>query len=123
MKKLLLLALLSAPAWADDVYIISPRENEAVGKNFTVQVQTPYGEPESVDAWITLDVEYGPDRVVWRGKLERKNNYSVTVNASKFAPGEYELDVRYFSGGRIFDGDTEFYVWPQATTPPPPPAQ
>lgn len=117
MKKLILLALLSAPAWADDMYIVSPRENEAVGKNFVVQVQAPYGEPESIDAWVTLDVEYGPDRVVWRGKLERKNNYSVTVDASKFSPGEYELDVRYYSNGRIYDGDTEFYVWPEASAP------
>lgn len=110
MKKIMLMLLLAAPVFAGDIYIVSPLEKETVSGVFTLQVQEPWGNPPSIRAWATLDVNNGPDVVVWQGSLTAKDGYAVQIDASKFRPGKYEIEVEYVFQGQKYDESVDVYV-------------
>ncbi|MGL4987093.1 MAG: hypothetical protein ACRC5H_08180 [Treponemataceae bacterium] len=94
----------------DDIFISSPLENETVSGSFEIKVEQPFGNPKSITAMITMDIPNARDKMVWKGTLIEKNNYTVTIDASKFQSGEYELKVQYVHQGKKYDESIEFYV-------------
>ncbi len=109
MKKLLLFFVLCAStSFAEDVYFIKPMEGDSANGQLTIQIEPPRGNVNSVRVWIEQD--FDRDKVVWRGSLNKNNNYTATVDVSKYEKGKYEIQAEYYIGREDYDGDVNFWV-------------
>ncbi len=110
MKKLLILLVFSSVSmvFAGDVYFIKPVEGDSADGTLTIQIEAPRGNVNSVRVWIEQD--FGRERVVWRGKLTKNNNFTTTVDVSKYEKGKYEIQAEYYIGREDYDGDVTFWV-------------
>ncbi len=108
MKKLLLLMVfVSTATFADDIWFISPKNGDSVKNSLTIQLD-PRHDDVDIRVWIEYDDEN--DRVVWRGKVNKRDNYTVTVDTSKFKRGKYEVQAEYYVGREDYDGDVDFWI-------------
>ncbi len=108
MKKILLLMMfVSTTAFADDIWFSSPRHGDSVKGMLTIQLE-PRHDDVDVRVWIEYDDEN--DRVVWRGRVGKKDNYTVKVDTSKFKRGKYEVNAEYYVGREDYDGDVDFWI-------------
>ncbi len=109
MKKLLVFfVLFASTAFAEDVYFVKPLEGDSANGRLTIQIEAPRGNVDSVRVWIEQD--FGRERVVWRGKLTKNNNFTTTVDVSKYEKGKYEIKAEYYIGREDYDGDVTFWV-------------
>lgn len=100
MKKLFLLLILAAPTWA---VIASPKKDAVVSGIVSLQVQNPVGNPNSINAQMKLVIVDGPDKVVWKGKLNQAEKYTTQINTAGFAPGQYDIETSYSVSGKKYD--------------------
>ncbi|MGL5254718.1 MAG: hypothetical protein ACRC9L_06985 [Brevinema sp.] len=110
MKKILLLLMLVSPVWADDLWIVSPLEDQQISGSMTMQVQQPIGNPQSIRVRMVLDVYNGPDKTVWTGELHAKDNYTLQLDIATFPKGKYEVEFSYFHQGKVFDEEVDVYI-------------
>ncbi len=109
MKKLLLLMMLmSTVTFARDIQFSSPRHGEKIKRSLIVRIQPPRHDNADVDVWI--EEEHGKEKVVWRGRVNKKNKYTLKVNTSKFKKGRYEVKAEYRIGKDRFFGDVDFWI-------------
>ncbi len=99
--------LSSTSLFADDIWFTSPQAGQSIQGMVQIQIQAPYGNP-SVNVWMEYDM--GRETIVWKGKLTAKNNYTITVDTTKFKPGKYNIEAEYFIQGKDYDGDIEVWV-------------
>lgn len=109
LNKLFLLGaiLLTTNIFADDIWFIAPQPGQPVQGQMQIKIQPPYGNP-LVHVWMEYDM--GRDTIVWRGQLTAANNYTATVDTTKFQPGKYEIEAEYYIQGRDFDGSVDVWI-------------
>jgi len=93
--------------FADDIWFISPQNGQNVSGSMKLQIQPPYN---NIDVRVWIESDMGWERTVWSGTLNTKNNYTMTINTSKFKPGKYEAKAEFYVQGNDFDGDVTFWV-------------
>lgn len=109
MKNLLFIALfmLTSNTFADDIWFISPQAGQTLQNVIKIQIQPPYHKG-SVRVWIESDM--GREQMVWSGQLTPENNYSTSVDVSKFNLGKYKIEAQYYIRGEDYDGDIEVWI-------------
>ncbi|MGL4394092.1 MAG: hypothetical protein ACRCS8_02585 [Brevinema sp.] len=104
---LLMMMGISVQAFADDINFISPQNGANINGKTIIQIQPPF---QNTDVRVWIKKEDGIEKIVWRGTLSSAKNYSITVDASKFAAGRYEIKAEYYINGQEFDGDIDVWV-------------
>ena len=101
--------LSSTSLFADDIWFTSPQAGQSVQGTIQIQIQAPYGDPKSVSVVMEYDMG-NRESIVWKGKLTPENNYTATVDTSKFKPGKYNIEAKYYMQFEDYDGDIEVWV-------------
>lgn len=109
MKNLLLIALtfITTNIFADGIWFVSPQPGQSIKGQMTIQIQPPFIQTD-VRVWIQEETGY--EQMVWNGTLSAANNYTITVDTSKFKKGRYEINAEFFHQNQDFDGDIEFWI-------------
>ena len=100
--------LSSTSLFADDIWFTSPQAGASVQGMVQIQIQAPYGNPKSVN--VVMEYDMGRETIVWKGKLTPQNNYTLTVDTTKFKAGKYNIEAEYYIQGEDYDGDIEVWV-------------
>ncbi|MGL4563000.1 MAG: hypothetical protein ACRCVW_04005 [Brevinema sp.] len=104
---LMITILFGTHIFADDVWFISPQYGQTISNTMTIKIQPPYYNKK---VRVRIKKEYGFARTVWRGTLSPQNNYTILVNTSKFPPGPYEIEAKYYIGFEDFDGSIDVWI-------------
>ncbi|MGL4367169.1 MAG: hypothetical protein ACRCTQ_02645 [Brevinemataceae bacterium] len=101
----------------DDFMFVSPSYNQQITNPLVIQIAPAYMY-KNVKVWLKRKSEF-IDWTVWRGKLTKKNNYTLLVNISKFKPGLYELKAKYYLYGEDYESEMDIWIDPFQNPPPP----
>ena len=100
--------LTSTSLFAEDIWFTSPQAGQSIQGTIEIKIQAPYGNPKSVN--VVMEYDMGRDTIVWKGKLTPQNNYTLTVDTTKFKPGKYSIEAKYYIQGEDYDGDIDVWV-------------
>jgi len=92
--------------WSDDIWFLLPSNGQPVSGKIKIKIYPP-PELVSVNVWIESDFT---ESLVWMGLLSLANNYTITVDTSKFKPGKYEINAEYYLNREDYDGDIDIWV-------------
>ena len=100
--------LTSTSLFAEVIWFTSPQAGQSIQGTIEIKIQAPYGNPKSVN--VVMEYDMGRDTIVWKGKLTPQNNYTLTVDTTKFKPGKYSIEAKYYMQGEDYDGDIDVWV-------------
>lgn len=101
-----LLLAIQTTIFSKPVMFESPRMGDSALSRVKIQIQPPL-IPTIVRVWIK-NVEQS--RVIWRGKLTPKNNYTLTPNISRLNIGAYHIEAVYYHQEQEIHGKVVFWV-------------
>ena len=98
--------LCSSNIWSDDIWFMLPSNGQPVSGIMDIKIYPPQ-ESVAINVWIEHD---RTEDVVWMGTVKLENNYTISVDTTRFKPGKYKIEALYFLYGEDFDGDIDIWV-------------
>lgn len=98
--------LCSSTSWSEDIWFLFPSDGQPVSGVIDIKIYPPQN-PVPINLWIEDDQS---ERIVWMGTVASENNYTISVDTSRFNPGKYKIEALYYLYNEDFDGDIDIWV-------------
>ncbi|MGL5955134.1 MAG: hypothetical protein ACRC0X_00790 [Brevinema sp.] len=107
MKKFLFFLLfITNNLWCDDIWFRFPANGQPVSGTLEIKIYPP---PYDISIYVWIE-DKRTDQLVWMSSVSSENDYTASVDTTRFRPGRYEINALYYMNGEDYEGDITIWV-------------